>query len=510
MNRCLSRGARRRGVLLGLLGMALLSAAVLAPGAQAFSQSYQVLAPSPVEMTSVATDPTTGLIYGQENGGKHFYKYDPRSNVWTELAEAPLSSGNNGGATYLNGKIYTVYTGNDAEIGVYDIVLNSWSTLPNPIGEGTGDITSGNGKLYLAIDRSFVSYDPATNVTTPLGEPPAFEIECHEGFREWGGLQFDGSTIYGHQGDGCRGFGVYNLGSNSWSELPLVPEIEEEGAVLGSALNPVTNTYLTYGPYEGDTLFRYDIEGNSWNASALPFVEEEPVDDGGMAYVSIAGIEGVYIVQGENGKEFIRYNEKNVTDLSPSVTASVTKTKTGGEVTYSVQVKNNGPERASGVTLSDTLSSGQSLLSTAPTQGSCSGTSTVSCALGILKSGAGATVTLKVSATPGTVSNAGTVSSLATDTNPGNDSASATVTIPKPCTVPKLKGKKLRVAKKALRKAHCAPGKVKHRFSGKVKKGRVIRAGKNRGTRLLAGSKVKLSVSRGAKHKRHHKLKGSH
>jgi uncharacterized repeat protein (TIGR01451 family) len=461
-------------------------------------------------MTSVATDPSTGLIYAQENGGENFYKYDPRTNVWTELAPSLIDSGNNGGATYLNGKIYTVYTGNSTEIGVYDIALNSWSTLPNPLGKGTGDITSGNGKLYMAIERTFVSYDPATNVTTLLGEPTEMEGECNDGFENWGGLQFDGSVIYGHQGDGCTGFGVYSLGSNSWSDLPLVPEVEEGGAVLGSALNPVTNTYLTYGPYEGDNLFRYDIEGNSWTTSLLPFVEEEPVDDGGMAYVSIAGIEGVYIVQGENGDEFLRYNEKNVTDLSASISASVVKTTKGGEVTYALQVKNNGPERASGVTLSDTLPSGQSLLSAATSQGSCSGTTAVSCALGVLKSGAGASVTLKVSATPGTVTNSGTVSSQATDTNSGNNSATATVTIPKPCTVPKLKGKKLKKAKKALRAAHCKPGKVSRRYSRKVKKGRVVRAGRHRGTVLLAGSKVNLSVSRGAKHKGHHKSKGAH
>ena len=322
------------------------------------------------------------------------------------------------------------------------------------------------------------------------------EGECNEGFENWGGLQFDGSKIYGHQGDGCNDFGVYSLGSNSWSDLPFVPEVEEEGAVLGSALNPVTNTYLTYGPYEGDNLFRYDIEGNSWTTSLLPFAEEEPVDDGGMAYVSIAGIEGVYIVQGENGDEFLRYNEKNVTDLSPSISASVVKTTKGGEVTYALQVKNNGPERASGVTLSDTLPSGQSLLSAATSQGSCSGTTAVSCAIGVLKSGAGASVTLKVSATPGTVTNSGTVSSQATDSNSGNDSATATVTIPKPCTVPKLKGKKVKRAKKALRAAHCKPGKVTRRYSRKVKKGRVVRAGRHRGTVLLAGQGQAVGLPR--------------
>jgi uncharacterized repeat protein (TIGR01451 family) len=488
--------------------MALLMAAVLAPGAQAFSQSFQSLAPSPVPLTAVAADPGTGLVYAQENDGEGFYRYDPRTNVWTELAPSPIDSENNGGATYLDGKIYTSYAENEAEIGVYDIGLNSWSTLPNPLGDGTGDITSGNGKLYMAVARKFVAYDPATNVTTPLAEPPALEVECSDGFERWGGLQFDGSTIYGHQGDGCRGFGVYNLGANSWAELPLVPEVEEEGAVLGSALDPVTNTYLTIGPYEGDTLFRYDIEGNAWTTALPPFAEAEPVDDGGMAYVSIPGIEGVYIIQGENGTEFLRYTEKNVTDLSPSMSASVAATRTGGEVTFSIQVKNNGPERASGVTLSDTLPGGTGLLSAGSSQGSCSGTSTVACAIGVLGSGASATVTVKVTAGFGIVSNTATVSSQATDTNSGNDGATAAVTVPA-CTVPKVRGVKVKGAKKALRKAQCAPGKVKHVFSRKVKKGRVVSSGKKKGKVLAVGTKVNLVVSKGTKPKAHHKSRSA-
>ncbi len=485
--------------------MALLLAAFLAPGAQAYSQSYQALAPSPVELTSVAADPGTGLIYAQKNNGESFFVYNPHTNAWSELAEAPINSGNNGGAVYLGGKIYTSYTNQDAEIGVYNIALNSWSTLPNPLGEGTGDITESNGEIYMVTGRKFVKYNPTTNVTTLLAEAPIFVTSgcSHEGFEEWGGLQVSGGLIYGHQGDGCIGFGVYNIAGNSWAELPNTPEIEEEGPVLGSALNPVTATYLAYGPYDGDTLFRYDLEGNAWTTSLLPFAEEETIDDGGMAYVSLPGIEGVYMIQGEGGEEFIRYNEKNVTDLAPSVTAtSVVATKTGGEVTYSIGVTNNGPERASGITLADTLPAGTSLLSIAASQGTCTATT---CALGVLKSGTSASLTVKVAAPGGTLTNTAAVSSLATDTNAANDSATVVTTVPLPCKVPKLKGKKAKAAKKALRKAHCAPGKVKHVFNGKVKKGKVVKGGKP-GNSLASGTKVKLVVSKGAKPKKaHHK-----
>ena len=68
-------------------------------------------------------------------------------------------------------------------------------------------------------------------------------------------------------------------------------------------------------------------------------------------------------------------------------------------------------------------------------------------------------------------------------------SASDHFTFVKKCVVPKLKGKKLKKAKKALKKAHCRLGKVrgKHRKHGKVK-----RQKPKPGTILPAGSKVNI------------------
>lgn len=67
------------------------------------------------------------------------------------------------------------------------------------------------------------------------------------------------------------------------------------------------------------------------------------------------------------------------------------------------------------------------------------------------------------------------------------------------CIVPKLKGKKLKAARKALKKANCSAGKVKRRFSGKVKKGRVIKQTVKPGKVLSAGAKVGIKASKGKK-----------
>lgn len=486
------RQSRSRAALAAIAAVALLAllATAFAPSAQARVESFQGLAESSAPLTALTNDPNTGLIYAQEDSGKKFFRYDPRTNAWSELAEAPIDSGNNGGAALLNGKIYIVYTSNAEELSVYDIASNSWTTIDNPLESGSANITAAGGKLYLAVELEFLSLDPATGIVQTLAEPPKFEAaECTEGFERWGGLVYDGAgRIFGHQGNSCNGFGVYNIASNSWQELPMLPQVNEEGAAAGSTIDPVTNTYLTYGGYPGNTLFRYDIEANSWSTSTLPF----EVEDGGLTYLSRPGYEGVYTIQGEIGKGFVRYVERNTTDLAPSMSASVAK---GGLITYSIQVRNNGPERASGVVLSDQLPKGATLISAATSQGTCASTPVLACNLGLLRSGAIATLTIQAKSRLRQVTNIATVSSQVADTNPGNDSAAV---VSKQCVVPKLKKRVLKGAKKALRKANCKP-KVVRRFNGKVDEGRVIRGGQPRGKVFPAGRKVKVIVSKGTR-----------
>lgn len=67
------------------------------------------------------------------------------------------------------------------------------------------------------------------------------------------------------------------------------------------------------------------------------------------------------------------------------------------------------------------------------------------------------------------------------------------------CIVPKLKGKKVKAARKALRRANCKPGKVKRSFSGKFDKGRVIKGRAKPGKVFPAGAKIGIKVSKGEK-----------
>lgn len=106
----------------------------------------------------------------------------------------------------------------------------------------------------------------------------------------------------------------------------------------------------------------------------------------------------------------------------------------GTALTYQINVTNHGPSGALSVAVVDTLPAGVTLVSAMSSQGSCSGTTTVSCAIGSLVKDASASVTIVVNVdgalvhnagAPTTITNSAGVSSPASDPNPGNNNAMA-------------------------------------------------------------------------------------
>ena len=82
-----------------------------------------------------------------------------------------------------------------------------------------------------------------------------------------------------------------------------------------------------------------------------------------------------------------------------------------------------------------------------------------------------------------------------------NHAATATFARVLKCKVPKLVGLTLKKARAKLRKAHCRLGKVTRAFSSRKKNGRVLRQ-KPRARKILpAGSKVRVTIGRGPRHR---------
>lgn len=120
-------------------------------------------------------------------------------------------------------------------------------------------------------------------------------------------------------------------------------------------------------------------------------------------------------------------------DLEITKSASPTAITAGQAITYTIVARNDGPNAATGVVVTDSLPAGLSAASATSTVGTCSGTTAITCTIGSLAVGSFATITIVTQgtpATPGPITNTAFVSGNEND--PGavmDNSASATVVV---------------------------------------------------------------------------------
>ena len=120
-------------------------------------------------------------------------------------------------------------------------------------------------------------------------------------------------------------------------------------------------------------------------------------------------------------------------NLSLSMTDSPDPVPAGTSLTYFITVNNAGPSTSTGVVVRDDLPSGVTFSSAVPSQGTCTGTSSVTCSLGSISSGASATISIIVTATgSGVISNTASAGTTTTDPNLANNSATVTTTVQVP------------------------------------------------------------------------------
>ncbi|HEY6844292.1 MAG TPA: DUF11 domain-containing protein [Thermoanaerobaculia bacterium] len=136
----------------------------------------------------------------------------------------------------------------------------------------------------------------------------------------------------------------------------------------------------------------------------------------------------------------------SITFSNPAADLSITNTPSSGPygtglpITYTITVSNAGPGPASGATMSDVIPAGTTFVSATPAQGSCSGTSTVTCSLGTIASGGSATIalTLTLPSIPGPVSDTASASATTPDSNATNNSSTSVVVVAAAAAIPTL------------------------------------------------------------------------
>jgi uncharacterized repeat protein (TIGR01451 family) len=101
----------------------------------------------------------------------------------------------------------------------------------------------------------------------------------------------------------------------------------------------------------------------------------------------------------------------------------------GTTLAYTITVGNYGPASGTGVIVADSLPAGVTLVSATPSQGTCTGTTSISCPLGTIRRGGSALVTFVVTKdVGGQVTNTASVSAVEADPNSANNSNGAVTT----------------------------------------------------------------------------------
>lgn len=130
---------------------------------------------------------------------------------------------------------------------------------------------------------------------------------------------------------------------------------------------------------------------------------------------------------------FLNKSPTSGADLALGMSPSSNTLAVGNNQTFTISAINEGPTDATGVTVTDMLPSEFTLVSATPSQGSCQGTSSISCDLGSLPSpgSAGVTIiaTVNAAGTGNTITNRASVSATEPDLNMGNNSAIAVINV---------------------------------------------------------------------------------
>ena len=421
----------------------------------------------------------------------HTETYDPASGTWSSAGSTPTplidcAEGEIGPQMLMHdGRVFV--EGSTPKSALYDTANGTWSAGPDfPVLGGKQFVASDASSALMPDGRVLVELSPGIGMT-----PTHFFL-------------FDGTSLTPTQEPADAAVVASNY--VYMLMLPTGQALVGPGLQLysdGGAPDPAWEPQITAVPNDltaGDTYAVSGTQlnglsdgaafGDDWQMSTdYPLVQITHVATGVVTYARTFGMSNRSIAPGAassskftlpicipQGASHLRVVADGVASAPTPVTVGVTG------CTKALTVSSSG--------------SGQGTVTSSPAGIDCGSTCSHPFPDGVA-------VTLTASPAPGSTFTgwSGACSGTAACTvNLTEDSAvTATFTAKPVCLVPKVTGKRLAAARTAIQRARCRVGKISKAFSAKVKPGRVISQKPRPKTTLAAGSKVRLTVSKGKK-----------
>lgn len=262
-------------------------------------------------------------IYTMTANDVHFNRYDPTSNTWKRMANAPYSTSiYKADMVSLNGYVYVIFGGYQKKFARYTVETNTWvelEDLPDFTLYGSS-IASDGTNLYVLRSSNTTDmwkYTVATDSWSTMAAAPASMYTGSD-------LVYSSGYLYTPRGNNTTTFYRYDISGNSWTTLTVVPAAinGDHDILAGGDYVYVTRSGGT------NTFYRYSISGNSWTTLATT-----PQVVNYHAFVYVSSLDTYYLFRGNANYDIWKYNVSGNTFTS--IIEPPAALSTGANLVYS-------------------------------------------------------------------------------------------------------------------------------------------------------------------------------
>ena len=393
----------------------------------------------------LALDPGSNLYVAGQTTSTDFPLLNPaqaaKAGSFDAFVAKISSSGAKLYATYLGGSGddratgIAVNTSGNAYVTGYTASTNFPTAIPLQLANGGGTDTfvaklnsSGNGLLYSTYLGGSANED-FTSTTTFSGN---IAVDSSGNAYVTGYTASNNfPTVAPFQGANAGGasdaFIVRISDTTPAADFAVSVSPASQTVNPGNAAN-YTVTVTPSGGFTGNVALSVSGQSadtvSSFSPSSITIADSNPKSSGLTLTTTSSTPPGTFTLNITATSGNLQHNTSMLLIVAGATSANLAVTKTASpnpaivstNLTYRIVVTNKGPSPATNTTLADTLPAGVTFISASPTQGSCSGTTTVSCNFGSLAIGSSAIASILVTPqSTGQLSNTATANATESD-----------------------------------------------------------------------------------------------